>query len=454
MLNIDFKLLFDTDSFVETLAYISGDGSQSDAINGCFTGYGTIANRLVFTAVDSGEKHTVVHGTNFVKKVVRTIEAASVHRAPFILCLLGSYFDVSAGASSLAAYSELIASVKRASGVIPLIFVSGGECYGIDSVLASMFDFAFLCGNDSTIAAASDTAVNISSGRFENSNMLKFDASHTASCSAAVSGSYIDPDELKNALSDLFEYLPDSAFSGTPSLRTTDQSDRFDDHDRDIDTSLKGRDLLRSICDNNTFYEISGDFCPGTITCFGRVYGITAGFICFDSGTTEGLIDIRSLEKMIRFLKFCVSFGIPVVKLIDFTGVSAVDYDAFRIPSLTAELIDVSDKAERSISIVTGSACGMAAAAFIRSVKDNAGSISFAWKNSYIDAVNPAAAALMKYSDEIRNSSDPAAARIEFIEQYKVAYSRADRAAEKGLIDDVIDPGETRNRIASYLKIL
>ena len=55
MLNIDFKLLFDTDSFVETLAYISGDGSQSDAINGCFTGYGTIANRLVFTAVDSGE---------------------------------------------------------------------------------------------------------------------------------------------------------------------------------------------------------------------------------------------------------------------------------------------------------------------------------------------------------------------------------------------------------------
>ncbi|MBO4327631.1 MAG: hypothetical protein J5950_10205 [Clostridia bacterium] len=451
MSEVNFRLLFDEDSFVQTLAFIHGDGSEDGHEDCCFTGFGTVGNRLVFAAVDSGEKRSVVHGSNFAVKAVRSLEAAVQHKVPFIIGFTGSYLDVSGGAGLLCDFSDLIVSIRRASGKIPLICVIDGQCFGTFAVIAAMCDFVFLCGGTSAIAASSDTAVNLASGRIEAADLLKFDADYSEKNSVIVSGISSDIEGLRSSINDLFRYLPDSVFSGAPSDRSSVSVSGALDSDI---AALKGRELAASLCDGGTFYELSASFGPEAFTGFGQVFGRTVGIIGFDTEQTSGLAGANAIVKLFRFTDFCATFRVPAVKLLDFTGVKSTDRDAFKLPGLLSKFIFRNGEKHRSISVVTGSACGELVPAFILKRRYDAGNLAIAWKGSYIDAINPCAAALMKFGEDIRNDPDPAAARKKYIELYKNEFSRAELAAEKGLIDDVIDPSETRLRIASYLSIL
>ena len=447
-----FKSLFDEDSFVKTLAFLHGNGTGGDGSDECVTGYGSIDQRLVFAAVDSQDDRPAVHGTVFIRKVIRTLDAAIAHKAPFMLSINGSLSDISGGAEVLYGYSGLLESVKRASGKIPLIFIVRGDCLGLNAAIASMFDFVFLYGNDASLSALSDTAVNIASNRNESVNKLKFDSEYTALHSEAVTGICEDIDALKQTLSSLFNYLPDSAASGAPGSSYNAGKEYYSD---DI-VMLRGIELCRALSDGQLCFETGSGYGTGLVTAFGKIFGRTAGFVSCDTGKTDGLIGTDALKKLVRFLKYCIAFNVPLVNLLDFTGVSASDRDVFELPAVIADVLTSSRHANKckAISIVTGSACGMLASVFIKRRELDACNISLAWEGTYIDAIDPAAAALMRYEDDIRSDPDPAAARQKYIAIYKTQNSSALAAAGKGLIDDIIEPAETRLRIAAFLNIL
>ena len=447
-----FKSLFDEDSFVKTLAFLHGNGTGGDGSDECVTGYGSIDQRLVFAAVDSPDDRPAVHGTVFIRKVIRTLDAAVAHKAPFLLSINGSLSDISGGAEVLYGYSGLLESVKRASGKIPLIFIVRGDCLGLNAALASMFDFVFLYGVDASLSALSDTAVNIASNRNESVNKLKFDSKYTALHSEAVSCICEDIDALKKTLSSLFNYLPESADSGAPGSVFNSGKEFFSD---DI-ARLRGIKLCKALSDDYLCFETGSGYGTGIVTAFGKIFGRTAGFVSCDTGDSCGLIGTDALKKIRRFQKYCITFNIPVVNLLDFTGVKVSEGDAFEFPAVIADILTPPRCANRckAISIVVGSASGMLAPVFIKRRESDAGNIALAWDGTYVDAIDPAAAALMKYADDIRSDPDPAAARQKYIALYKTQNSSAAAAAEKGLIDDIIDPAETRLRIAAFLNIL
>ena len=462
MPQIKYDELFDEDSFVKTLVLARGDGLGDTSGDSLVTGYGTLGERLVFAAVDESSGTGALHGRNFSDRVIRTLEAAVVHGAPFIMCLGGSSIDISRGARALVAYTGLINALKRAKGKIPLICVAGSDCIGIHSALASMCDFVYLCGEDTYFGAVSAAGVKAFAYGEPDAPAGK-DPEHQglrASGNAEkLAGVFPDIAALRTGLTELISFLPESHRSGMPKF----------DFDFTLEPSgdiagLKGRELINAISDDADFLELGRNYGSEVITGFAAFGGRTAGVIGFDTSATDGKVGAKGIRKLASFTEFCRAFRIPAVNLLDFSGIYArSSSEAEELPACIARLCDAMSSVNGSghnlsrrgsVSIITGTACGELAAVIMAASVDNAGSIAYAWRGASVDAIDPAAAALMKYKDQIKADPDPAEARTKYIDLYKRQYSTAEAAGYESLLDDVIDPAETRNRIIDYLRII
>ena len=462
MPQIKYDELFDEDSFVKTLVLARGDGLGDTSGDSLITGYGTLGERLVFAAVDESYGTGALHGRNFSDRVIRTLEAAVVHGAPFIICLGGSSIDISRGARALVAYTGLINAFKRAKGRIPMICVAGSDCIGIHSSLASMCDFVFLCGEDTYFGTVSAAGVKAFAYGVPEAPTGKEPVPHglrASGNSEKLAGIFPDISALRSGLTELISFLPESNHSGMPKF----------DFDFTLEPSgdiagLKGRELVNAISDDADFFEVGRNFGSEVITGFAAFGGRTAGVIGFDTSETDGKVGIKGIRKLASFTEFCRAFRIPEVNLLDFSGIFArSSAEAEELPACIARLCDTMSSLNvpgrslsrgGSVSIITGSACGELAAVIMAASVDNAGSIAYAWRGASVDAIDPAAAALMKYKDQIKADPDPVSAREKYIDLYKRQYSTAEAAGYESLLDDVIEPAETRNRIIDYLRII
>ncbi len=459
---IKYDELFDGDSFVKTLVLARGDGYGDASADSLVTGYGTLGERLVFAAVDESSGTGALHGRNFSDRVVRTLEAAVVHGAPFILCLGGSSIDISRGARALVAYTGLINALKRAKGRVPLICVAGSDCIGIHSALASMCDFVYICGDDTYFGAVSAAAVKAFT--YGEPDARSVGASVPRGIAAAgncekIAGVFKDTAALRDGLAELVSFLPESSRSGMPGFEYDFTQDAYDEIE-----GLNGRELIKAVCDNAEFCELGAGYGSEVITGFAAFGGRSAGVIGFDTSGTDGKVGPAGIRKLASFAEFCRAFRVPVVNLLDFSGIFARSgADAAELPvsiarlcdSMSSPIVSGHNSSRRgSVTVITGSACGELAAVIMAASVDNAGSIAYAWRGASVDAIDPAAAALMKYKDQIKADPDPVSAREKYIDLYKRQYSTAEAAGYESLLDDVIDPAETRSRIIDYLRII
>ena len=439
MIDVTFEHIFDADSFVKTLAFVPGDG-QPEGEGGVVTGYGVINNRLVFTAFESGNDISVPHGKKSVEKIIRTLESADARRAPFVLSLGGPSADISDGQAALAAYAKLLGALAPSARRIPVIFVSTGKCIGLHAAVASLCDFVII-PDGSASGASSELLTNID-GKAHN-------------VYRGVDRTFGSAVELKDYLSALIGMLPDSVSSGTP---RADFAGEF--HSVAAASSGKtGAELILSLADADSFVEIGALSGLETVTGFARFGGFVSGVVAFDGSVHDGRVGPEGIRKLVRFLRFCVRFSVPFVILADFSGIycSGAD-DCASVPaelaSLSALLSDMRAGCCGSICVVCGKMCGQLAAVLSGFYHNIPGNIVYALEGSAVDAVDPAAGALMKYNSAIRSSADPAAARKEYIAKYYNEHSRPEFAARSGLVDDIIAAEETRDRIIAYLKII
>ncbi len=442
----DFRSLFDQESFVETLAFAPGDDIVLKSFSETVTGYGTVGDRLVFAAFDTDQDAVdadPVHGIYFAKKVVRIIKLASSRRAPFILCLNGSGVSFASSQDMVKAYSKVLSAIDDLCGDIPVICVSAGNCFGIHAAVAAACDMHFVIGEVSGFGAVSDKGIEALSGEAAGPDDIP-------GFNPSVAGIFKDLEEFKLYLADLLKYIPDSDRFGPENFSGFDPASGEVSGSVSV-SALKGKDLVEALSDGGRFSELFGYFESSVITGFASYYGIPAGVICASGSEEDGLIDYPSLEKLLVFLTLCNTYDIPAVFLLDLKGVKADQRENARLPLLLAQL-NAELKMGPSLRIVTGEAYGELASVLL-SNEDGDG-MCYAWNGTYIDALNPAALAIMKHTEEIKNAEDPVKAREKFIDEYKNANSRSEFAAVRGIVDDIIHPDETRDRIAAFLKIL
>ena len=450
MLTSDFCSLFDRDSFVETLSYSSGDAPGDGGFSGTVTGYGTIGDRLIFAAFDSGSGADVqpAHGINFGEKVVRTLKLAVSRKAPFMFVLKDSKVPALTSQEILKPYYRIIDALNDASGDIPLIFVSLGECLGIFSLIAARCDLHFIVGDSVRFGSLSPEAVSALTGTAPDTKPDKI------SFSPSISGIFGDLNKFRSYFAELLRYIPDNIFYGL----YHEAGENIDALESGVFTDnismLKNIDLVRSLPDNGAFAELFGYAGRGVLTGFSSFGGYPTGLICADGSGRDGLLDMDSLKKIRWFSILCNNFGIPMVFLLDYKGLYASGEDVHIMPAVIAGIAAELKCNNAVLKIVTGEAYGELNAVLLSGISNEPASMAYAWENTYIDAINPASAALMKYKSEIASSDDPIDTRLRYIDEYKKANSRSEFAAMRGIIDDIIDPAETRNRIISFLKVL
>jgi len=435
MAAFDFTSVFQKESFVRTYAFVEEHSGTGDRPSDNITGYGTVSERLVFTAIDLTGTAECSRGSGYIDKLVRTLESASAHGAPFVLFIDGSYGDVSQNVELVSMQAKLFRAVCDIKTTIPLICVVRGKCHGFYASIVSLFDIVVICGenSDNAFGAFSQDHLKALLGPEKTGTGVAVKATSVYnrgySLSRTLTLTAKDNEALKLQLERLIRLLPDNSRSGAPLFAKSAYVDTV---------------------------ELSASRAPEVKAELKTYAGITTGAITFGGKAPDARkVSTLGLLKAAEFVRFCDAFSIPLVTFMDFDGICASDAAdnsqlPYAIASLSRALLNADRRGGR-LALVTGNAWGQLASLLL-SIRP--GDYVYAWDNASISIIDPSALALTEYADEISASDDPVKTRKEVIEKYRIEYTGAHIAAEKGLVDDIIDPSETEARIISYLEVL
>lgn len=443
--------LFDTNTFVQTNSYVISDFTDnSEAGDGVITGYGSVDGRAVFAAIQDESVLKGSVGVTHAQKICYCIEMAVKAGSPFVFFINSAGARINEGLEVLGGYGKIIKSLSAAIGAIPTIAVITGKCTGASSLIASMVDFTVMTedgyfafsGADSLAATTLKDIKTISSSK-------------GAAAFGKVSLTASNRVEGFNLVKELLNYLPDNCECNCT------ETESADDFNRSINTSAFDtfsnydvRELIVQIADNGKFFELSKDFAPNAVTGFAHVGNKTVCFVANQPASDDGLITANACNKISAVLAFCDKFSIPVVTLTNTCGFAvSLDEETAGISAAAALLATSYANSDiTKINIITGKAYG--SAYLVMNGKHTGADIVYAWDKADISVITPEAGALLLYNNEIKASSDPVAAREEFINKYRNENSTPMHAAYKGLVDDVIPPSQTRARIISALYLL
>ena len=212
------------------------------------------------------------------------------------------------------------------------------------------------------------------------------------------------------------------------------------------------RDVIRRIADMNDIVELSEGFAPSMVTALGKIGGSTVGFIANQPAKDEGRITVYGAKKASRFASFCDCFSIPVITIVDSMGMKVSTAPQGELARAGAQLMyALTESSNVRVALIAGNAVGMAYAAMAsRAASD----MVYAWPGAVISAVTPKIAVQLNCADELKGADDPFAKRAELEEKYMADVADGVNAAKAGYVDDVIEPAQTRQILASALEML
>ena len=445
--------LFDANTFVQTNSYmVSPSASAEDAVgDGVVTGYGSIEGRAVFAAV---QDETVLKGSVGIahaSKIASCIEMAVKCGAPFLMVINSAGARINEGIEVLSGYGAIAKAVSEALGIIPVFAMVNGQCSGFAAVLAEMADFVLMSQEGSYLAISGKEALAAASGK---------DCKEAGTAKANLHAGNIsyfgeNSGDCFCKIKELLSYLPDSCDREPPAAESEDP------YTRPVQAQKFGtfepydvKDLIREIADHGTWCELSAGYAPNAVTGLARIGDRTACIIANQPAEADGDLDTAACNKIAGMLAFCDRFSIPVVTLTNTNGFAvSLEEEQNGLTSAAALLItSYTNSSVPKINVITGKAYGSAYIAM--NGKQTGADLVYAWKQADIAMITPEAGALLIYNDQIQAAEDPAAARKAYIQKYRAEYASPVYAAAKGLVDDMIDPAETRARIISALYLL
>jgi acetyl-CoA carboxylase carboxyltransferase component len=457
-------LLLDEGSFQEIGALAThnitdfGMADQRFPGDGVVVGFGKInGRRIAIFAQD----FTVLGGSFSevqARKISRIQDLALESGIPLIGLIDSGGARIQEGVRSLAAYGEVFVRNVLASGVIPQISVMLGPCAGGAVYSPALTDFVIMGRENSYMFITGPEVIKAVTGEEVGVSDLGGGAIHNSASGVAHFLAEHEHGAIE-LVKLILSYLPQNNAEDPPQISPYDPPDRMDDLlntivPADENEGYDMLDVIRTICDRDSFLEVQAGFARNAVVGFGRLDGRSVGFVGNQPMHMSGVLDIDSSDKIARFVRTCDTFNIPVITLVDCPGfLPGVDQEHHGVIRHGAKVIYAYCEATvPKISIVVRRAIGGAYIAL--SSKQMRSDLAYAWPSAQIAVMGAQGAVRILRRRELDQAPNRAALEAEFIEEFRRSFFNPYRAADCGQIDEVIEPFETRPRLIRALELL
>ncbi|NNN15857.1 MAG: acyl-CoA carboxylase subunit beta [Acidimicrobiaceae bacterium] len=426
--------------------------------DGVVTGFGTIDGRRVCVFSQDFTVFGGALGEVFAEKIHKVMDLANSVGVPMIGLNDGAGARIQEGVVSLHSYGGIFRRNVKSSGVIPQISVILGPCAGGAVYSPAMTDFIFMVKETSHMFITGPDVVKTVTGEEVTLEELGGATSHATKSGVAT---FVLDDE-KSCLDEvkyLLSFLPSNNMEEPPREEPTDDPDRLVPELLELmpDSPNLPYDMKKVIAaclDNGDYLEYFPQWAQN-ITCgFGRIDGQVVGIVGNQPAVLAGVLDIDSSEKAARFVRTCDSFNIPIVTFVDVPGfMPGVDQEYGGIIRHGAKLLYAYCEASvPRIQVITRKAYG--GAYVVMNSKSVGADLAYAWPSAELAVMGPQGAVEVLHRREIAGADDPVARRNELVEEYTERYANPYVAAERGFVDDVINPADTRKVLVQALRIL
>jgi acetyl-CoA carboxylase carboxyltransferase component len=426
--------------------------------DGVITGWGTIDGRKVFVFSQDFTVFGGALGEVFAEKIHKLMDLALSVGAPLVGLNDGAGARIQEGVVSLASYGGIFYRNVKASGVTPQISVIMGPCAGGAVYSPAMTDFIFMVDETSHMFITGPDVVKTVTGEEVTLEELGGARSHASKSGVAT---FVAPDE-KTVLDDvryLLSFLPSNNLEEAPFFEPADDPLRSCPELRDMIPASPNqpydmKQVIATVVDDGEFFEYFPAW-AGSIVCgFARIGGQSVGIVGNQPMVMAGVLDIDSSEKAARFVRTCDAFNIPLVTFVDVPGfLPGVGQEHEGIIRHGAKLLYAyCESTVPRIQIITRKAYG--GAYVVMNSKSIGADLAFAWPSAELAVMGPQGAVEIVYRRELAEAADPVARRAELVEEYTERFANPYAAAERGFIDDVIDPAETRQKLVAGLELL
>lgn len=456
--------LVDKDSFQEIDQFVrhqsQGFGIESkrplgDAV---ITGHGTIDGRPVFLFAEDFTVFGGSLGKVVADKICKVLDMALDTGTPVIGIKDSGGARIQEGVGALDGYGRIFERNVRASGVIPQISLIMGPCAGGAVYSPALTDFVFQVEGTSHMFITGPDVIKTVTGEEVTMEDLGGANAH-ASKSGVTHFVYSTGDEALEAARYLLSYLPQNNQEMPPYFAPSDRPDRIDDSlDAVIpDSSSQPYDMLdviETIVDEGEFFEVHEQWAKNIIVGFGRLDGHAMGIVANQPAFLAGTLDISASEKAARFVRFCDAFNIPLLTFVDVPGfLPGVDQEHGGIIRHGAKLLYAYCEATvPRISVITRKAYG--GAYLVMNARGIRADLVYAWPSAEIAVMGAQGAVNIIHRGELTGADDPDAKRKELVDDYEARFNNPYVASELGLVDEVIEPRETRAKLIKAMNLL
>ena len=423
------EMLLDEGSFMEQCML------TNDA--GVVTGAGTVDGRPVYVFAQDFAVMDGAVGAGQARKIVKILELARKTGTPVVLMCDSNGARVGEGAAALEAYADIFAHMARLSGVVPMITLVLGPCVGAAAMMAELSDLVIVA-KAGALLLAGPQVLSATMGR-DVAKAEELGGAQIAVENGAAHFACETEEEAVATARKLLGMLPANNLEDAPFSVEEDMNRTLSG----LSAGCEGMDVINAMADTGSVLE-AGKGYTGAATAFGKLAGRTVAFVYTGKGDTCD----KRMEKIARFVRFADCYNIPVVSLVDSTGLEifkTVERQLSVVKAASKLVYAYSEATTPKITVVIGNAMGGSANA----------DATYAWPGACISPVTGEAAIAIWGKDEINNSKgDAVAARKELAAKYEAEVADGVNAAACGLVDDVIDPADTRKMVIAALEMM
>lgn len=457
------ELLLDEGSFEEFDTFVThrctnfGMDKQRVFGDGVVCGYGTINSRQVFVF---SQDFTVFGGSlseTHAEKICKVMDAAMKVGAPIIGLNDSGGARIQEGVGSLAGYAEIFKRNVLASGVVPQISAILGPCAGgavyspaiTDFTIMSKGSYMFITG-PKVVKAVTGEDVGV-----EELGGAMLHATKSGVCHFTVESEV----EALGLIRELLSYLPQTNMEEPPLVTCTDPVNRADEGlssvvPDDPNKPYDMKNLIAMVVDDRHFLEVQPRFAPNIITAFARLGGRSVGIVANQPKYLAGVLDINASRKAGRFVRFCDCFNIPIVTFVDVPGFlpgTAQEHNGIILHGAKL-LYAYAEATVPKLTVITRKAYG--GAYDVMSSRHLRGDINYAWPTAEVAVMGARGAVEVLYGKQLARATDPEAEAEALVRDYEERFMNPYTAAERGFVDDVIEPEKTRFRLIRALTML
>ena len=453
-------VLLDDESFEEYDMYKThrctdfGMADDRPPGDGVVTGWGTINGRPVYVF---SQDFTVFGGSlseTHAEKICKIMDLAVQNGVPVIGLNDSGGARIQEGVASLGGYAEVFYRNVQASGVIPQISVIMGPCAGGAVYSPAMTDFIFMVRDTSHMFVTGPDVVKTVTNEVVTAEELGGAGTHTKTSSVADGAFDNDIDTLLE-IRRLYDFLPQSSSTAPPVLDTTDPFDRLEPAldtliPKDSSKAYDMHEAIRSIADEGNFFEIQADHAGNILCGFIRINGESIGVVANQPMVLAGCLDIQSARKAARFVRFCDAFNIPLLTLVDVPGFlpgTSQEYGGI-IKHGAKLLFAYAEATVPKVTVILRKAYG--GAYDVMASKHIRADVNYAWPTAEIAVMGAKGATEILYRSELGDPEKIAKRTLDYEERFANPFI----AAQRGFIDEVIQPHSTRRRVGRAFELL